>query len=109
MKVIPNINYLLLQNLNIPVPEAIPVNHAHGDGESEDNSKPPTKRARTDITSNNLAAGSVVTGTKVFALPSGIVTCNTQICEVIKTVKPVIRALVEDCNYYFELNIKIHF
>lgn len=68
--------------MNIAVPEPIV--------EEEKNDAPPSKRARVET--------SDTTGTKVMILPSGTVKCNTPICEVIKIVKPVIRALVEDSN-----------
>ncbi|XP_055712941.1 proteasome activator complex subunit 3 isoform X2 [Phlebotomus papatasi] len=73
------------QELNIPVPDAVPVN-SYGDSKED---PPPTKKARMETT---------VSGTKVMALPSGIVNCNAPICDLIKIVKPVIRALVEDSN-----------
>lgn len=77
------------QDLNIPVPDPIPVNNlAAGDAVEE---PPPSKRLRSDPSAE-------VSGTKVMALPSGIVKCNTPICELIKVVKPVIRSLVEDSN-----------
>lgn len=75
--------------MNIPVPDAIPVNNCDSGDEP-----PPAKRTRVETCS--------VTGTKVMALPSGIVKCNTPICELIKVVKPVIRSLVEDCKYFLE-------
>lgn len=75
------------QDLNIPVPDPIDLNNTDGDkGDGE----PGAKRARVDLSS--------VSGTKVMALPNGRVQCNTPICELIKVVKPVIRALVEDSN-----------
>lgn len=74
------------QKVNIPVPDAIALNHVD---EKEDG--PPSKRARISETVQ-------VSGTKVLALPSGTVHCNTPICELIKVVKPVIRKLVEDSN-----------
>ncbi|XP_055680826.1 proteasome activator complex subunit 3 isoform X1 [Lutzomyia longipalpis] len=73
------------QELNIPVPDAIPVN-SYGDAKED---PPPTKKARMETT---------VSGTKVMALPSGSVHCNAPICDLIKIVKPVIRGLVEDSN-----------
>lgn len=72
------------QDLNIPVPDPIEI----GDGVKTESDEPGAKRARVDLP----------TGTKVMALPSGRVECNTPICELIKVVKPVIRALVEDSN-----------
>lgn len=77
----------VFQALNIPIPEPIALNH---DGEV------PAKRARTE-TNNDVAMGEP-SGSKVFALPNGKVPCNAHICELIKIVKPVIRALVEDTN-----------
>lgn len=76
------------QDLNIPVPDPIDLNSA--EGEKADSDEPGAKRARLDLSS--------VSGTKVMALPNGRVHCNTPICDLIKVVKPVIRALVEDSN-----------
>jgi proteasome activator subunit 3 (PA28 gamma) len=39
-----------------------------------------------------------VPGTKVMALPSGTVPCNKHLCNVVGTVKPHIRQLIEDAN-----------
>lgn len=87
-------NFLIvkLQALNIPVPDAVTLNHVGEDG----NDAPPTKRARTAGNSTTVVQTTV--GTKVLALPSGTVNCNAPICDLIKIVKPVIRALVEDSN-----------
>lgn len=76
------------QDLNIPVPDPIDLNST--EGEKADSEEPAAKRARVDL--------SAVSGTKVMALPNGRVECNTPICDLIKVVKPVIRALVEDSN-----------
>lgn len=76
------------QDLNIPVPDPIDLNNTEGD--KADSEEPAAKRARVDLSS--------VSGTKVMALPNGRVHCNTPICDLIKVVKPVIRALVEDSN-----------
>ncbi|XP_065079920.1 proteasome activator complex subunit 3 isoform X1 [Ochlerotatus camptorhynchus] len=76
------------QDLNIPVPDPIDLNNT--EGEKVDSEEPAAKRARVDLSS--------VSGTKVMALPNGRVQCNTPICDLIKVVKPVIRALVEDSN-----------
>lgn len=76
------------QDLNIPVPDPIDLNNT--EGEKADSDEPAAKRARVDLSS--------VSGTKVMALPNGRVECNTPICDLIKMVKPVIRALVEDSN-----------
>lgn len=72
------------QDLNISVPEPVLKIEADGDG-------PPQKRARVETTDTTA-------GTKVMILPDGSVKCNVHICEIIKIVKPVIRALVEDSN-----------
>jgi proteasome activator subunit 3 (PA28 gamma) len=39
-----------------------------------------------------------VPGTKVMALPTGAVTCNKHLCDVVAVVKPHIRQLIEDAN-----------
>lgn len=78
-----------MQALNIPIPDAVSLNHVgEGDG------APSLKRPRRE----NDSDANCVSGTKVFALPSGTVNCNEPICELIKVVKPVIRGLVEDSN-----------
>ena len=65
------------QSLNIPIPDPIDFTEAGGgDGDG-----PANKRARLELTN--------VVGTKVLALPSGKVDCNTEICELISVVKPV--------------------
>ncbi|XP_055914225.1 proteasome activator complex subunit 3 [Eupeodes corollae] len=74
------------QDLNIPVPEPIAVNHVD-DAVADD--PPSAKRPRNDF---------CVPGTKVMALPTGTVPCNAPLCEMIKIVKPIIRKLVEDSN-----------
>lgn len=83
-----------MQPLNIPVPDAVELNNVGSD------SGPPQKRARVDSekASNAATTQQPVSGTRVLALPSGTVYCNSPICELIKIVKPVIRALVEDSN-----------
>lgn len=70
------------------MPDPIDLNNT--EGEKADSEEPASKRARVDLSS--------VSGTKVMALPNGRVQCNTPICDLIKVVKPVIRALVEDSN-----------
>lgn len=77
------------QDLNIPVPNPIAQNHVN-DGE------PGAKRARVEPNATTEHVGTA--GTKVLALPSGTVTCNTPICDLINIVKPIIRELVEDSN-----------
>lgn len=73
------------QGLDIPVPDPVPANNNHAEEEP-----PPTKRMKRDA--------EVSGGTKVMAISTGIIKCNTPICEIIKVVKPVIRTLVEDCK-----------
>lgn len=76
------------QALNIPVPNPITENHAV-----------PSKRARLDDSARGVTEEQEGPyGTRVLALPSGVVTCNTPICELITVVKPLIRELVEDSN-----------
>lgn len=73
------------------MPDAVSLNHVgEGDG------APSLKRQR--IENDSAAQSAALSGTKVFALPSGTVVCNEPICELIKVVKPVIRGLVEDSN-----------
>ncbi|XP_055526094.1 proteasome activator complex subunit 3 [Wyeomyia smithii] len=76
------------QDLNIPVPDPIELNNTEPMKSESD--EPTAKRSRIDL--------STISGTRVMALPNGRVQCNTPICELIKVVKPVIRALVEDSN-----------
>lgn len=61
--------------------------------------EPGAKRARVDE-SSKMATEPYTgpSGTKVLALPSGTVTCNAPICDLITVVKPFIRELVEDSN-----------
>lgn len=82
-----------VQDLNIPVPDAISANHVN------DVDAVPAKRARIDE-STKMATEHLTgpSGTKVLALPTGSVLCNKPICELITIVKPFIRELVEDSN-----------
>jgi len=80
------------QALNIPVPDAVALNHVGEGGDGAPSLKRPRRDADAEPNSIDL------TGTKVFAIPSGTVNCNEPICELIKVVKPVIRGLVEDSN-----------
>lgn len=73
------------QDLNIPVPDPLPVEN----NSASDASEPAAKRPRVDC---------FIPGTKVMALPNGTVPCNTPLCDMIKVVKPIIRTLVEDSN-----------
>lgn len=70
------------QDLNIPIPDPIIVN-SHTD-------LPPAKRIKYD--------NSVEDGTKVMILPTGSVPTNKELVELVETVKPHIRKLVEDSN-----------
>ncbi|XP_066603207.1 proteasome activator complex subunit 3 isoform X2 [Prorops nasuta] len=72
------------QTLNIPIPSAIVINHSE--------EEPARKKAKVE---NSIEEES---GTKVMALPSGPVPCNTSLCELIYIVKPYIRQLLEDSN-----------
>jgi len=87
---------MLYESLNIPIPDAQAINRAltnshHGAGDGEAANK---KRKL-----NNAHEEVVVTeGTKVLALPSGPVTCNSILTKHIDTVKPFIRELVEHAN-----------
>lgn len=74
----------LLQGLDIPVPDPVPANNNHAEEEP-----PPSKRLKRDAETG---------GTKVMALSTGMIKCNTPICDIIKVVKPVIRTLVEHCK-----------
>lgn len=75
------------QDLNIPVPDPILVN-SHTDLSQS----PPSKKAKFD---NSISQGG---GTKVMILPSGSVPTNKHLTELIESVKPHIRKLVEDSN-----------
>lgn len=85
------------QDLDIPVPDPILLNNNH-----EEDEPPPSKRMKRgaekptgdSTTANANAAG----GTKVMALPKGMIKINAPISDIIKVVKPVIRKLVEDCE-----------
>uniref|UniRef100_A0A1B0G4P7 Proteasome activator subunit n=1 Tax=Glossina morsitans morsitans TaxID=37546 RepID=A0A1B0G4P7_GLOMM len=75
------------QHLNIPVPEPVLVNDNDGDGDNEQ----PAKRPRTVPT--------LVSGVKVTDLPTGRVTCNASLCEIIDIIKLIMHKLVEDLNF----------
>lgn len=82
----------MFQDLNIPVPDPILLNNCEdGDGDADVLRPPNNKRARVESCSN--------AGTKVMILPGGSVKCNMPICDTIALVKPVIRGLVEDCQF----------
>lgn len=82
-----------MQALNIPVPDAVTLSHV-----GEEDGTPSLKRARVESNSPTVNASIALGGTKVLALTSGVVNCNQPINDIIKIVKPVIRALVEDSN-----------
>lgn len=46
----------------------------------------------------NCVDNDGVSGTKVMALPNGLVPCNKHLCELVHIVKPHIRQLVVDAN-----------
>jgi len=73
------------QDLNIPVPEPIVFNNSH--------MEPVPKKAKLEMNCIND-----VGGTKVFALPNGIVPSNQTLTDLIQTTKPHIKQLVEDTN-----------
>lgn len=81
------------QDLNIPVLAPVLINNHDGDVNISDDDHPVTKRPRKE---DNVA----VSGTTVLGLPGGTVPCNKPLCEMIKVVKPIIRKLVEDCEYF---------
>jgi len=71
------------QDLNIPIPDPIIVN-SHTD-------LPPAKKTKYD---NSLSKE----GTKVMVLPTGSVQTNKHLVDLVASVKPHIRKLVEDSN-----------
>jgi len=70
-------------DLNIPVPDPIVIN-SHSD-------LPPAKKLKFD---NSVSQD----GTKVMILPTGAVSTNKHLMELVEIVKPHIRKLVEDSN-----------
>ncbi|XP_046677788.1 proteasome activator complex subunit 3-like isoform X1 [Homalodisca vitripennis] len=73
------------QDLNIPVPEPITFNNSH--------LEPVAKKAKLEMNCMNE-----VSGTKVLALLSGTAPSNQLLSDMIQTVKPHIKQLVEDAN-----------
>lgn len=71
-------------DINIPVPEPHLLNNHDGD--------PPGKKRRLE------EGMEEVTGSKVLILPSGTVPINKHITEMVDTIKPLIRRLVEEAN-----------
>lgn len=87
----------VFHDLDIPVPDPILLNNNH-----EEDEPPPSKRKRGGaavVAAAEKPSGDNTGGTKVMALPTGMIRTNSPICEIIKVVKPVIRKLVEDCEY----------
>jgi len=87
----------LYEALNIPIPDAQAISSAltnshHGADDGEASNK---KRKLNNAHSENAITTD---GTKVLALPSGPITCNTILSKHIDTVKPYIRELVEHAN-----------
>nr|BAN21239.1 proteasome subunit [Riptortus pedestris] len=70
------------QIVNIPIPEPVTFSNC--------TDEPSPKRQKTEA--------NCIEGTKVFTLDSGPVTCNQTLSQVIRTVKPHIKQLVEDAN-----------
>lgn len=75
------------QDLNIPVPDPIILNHADVQ---------PAKKLKLE--SNSSLSTLSQDGTKVMILPTGAVSTNKNLVELIEQVKPHIRKLVEDSN-----------
>ncbi|CAH1397566.1 unnamed protein product [Nezara viridula] len=75
------------QKVNIPIPEPVQFNNC--------SDEPAPKRQRT---SSESTTTNCVEGTKVLTLEGGPVSCNQTLSQVIRTVKPHIKQLVEDAN-----------
>ena len=65
-----------------------------------ENNRGKKRKMQYELTNGEADDGllGATTGTKVFALTSGPVPCNTKITNLIDIVKPHIRQLVEDAN-----------
>lgn len=72
------------QDLNVPIPEPILINH------SEDG--PISKKIKLENSIDQTP------GTKVMVLPNGPVPSNKPLSDLITIVKPYIRQLLEDSN-----------
>lgn len=72
------------QDLNVPIPDPILVNHSD-DG-------PTSKKIKLENSIDQTP------GTKVMVLPNGPIPSNKPICDLILVVKPYIRQLLEDSN-----------
>jgi len=88
---------LLYEALNIPVPDAQAISRALANSYqgAEDGEASSKKRKLNNAHADDLG---MTEGTKVLALPSGPITCNTILSKHIDTVKPYIRELVEHAN-----------
>lgn len=75
--------------INLTVPDPILLSNLH-DGLEAQNAK---KRKLEDG-----AGEDMVTGTKVFVMPGGMMKSNGNLVDLIEKVKPEIRTLIEKCN-----------
>ncbi|XP_040923113.1 proteasome activator complex subunit 3 [Toxotes jaculatrix] len=75
--------------INLTVPDPILLSNLH-DGLEAQNAK---KRKLEDG-----AGEDMVTGTKVFVMPGGMMKSNANLVDLIEKVKPEIRTLIEKCN-----------
>ncbi|TKS89494.1 Proteasome activator complex subunit 3 [Collichthys lucidus] len=74
--------------INLTVPDPILLSNLH-DGLEAQNAK---KRKLED------GGEDMVTGTKVFVMPGGMMKSNGNLVDLIEKVKPEIRTLIEKCN-----------
>lgn len=74
--------------INLTVPDPILLSDIH-DGLEAQNAK---KRKLDD------GPGDMVSGTKVFVMPGGMMKSNGKLVDLIEKVKPEIRTLIEKCN-----------
>ncbi|XP_046888268.1 proteasome activator complex subunit 3 [Hypomesus transpacificus] len=74
--------------INLTVPDPILLSDLH-DGLEAQNAK---KRKMGD------GPGDMVSGTKVFVMPGGMMKSNGKLVDLIEKVKPEIRTLIEKCN-----------
>ncbi|XP_042371445.1 proteasome activator complex subunit 3-like, partial [Plectropomus leopardus] len=75
--------------INLTVPDPILLSNLH-DGLEAQNAK---KRKLEDGGGEDM-----VTGTKVFVMPGGMMKSNGNLVDLIEKVKPEIRTLIEKCN-----------
>ncbi|RXG63990.1 Proteasome activator complex subunit 3 [Armadillidium vulgare] len=74
-------------HLGIPVPEPHILNNHDG--------SPPGKKRKVTNCENDEEP---VSGSKVFFIPSGVVSINPYITKMVDIIKPIIRTLVEESN-----------